>query len=198
MDLGSAVLRNLRWNAIGLFAIAASSCTATSTDKALRTVQIYDLLDAVPNATAHVHQPSYMSVGDYEVGDESRRALFLHPTGNVEFPLVHLSSNAVLGFWIGIDKKGWDKAGDGVEFTVFVSRANDARTKVYSRYIDPKHNPEDRRWIDGRVSLKPFRNEDVRIILATSPGPSDDFNFDWALWAEPRVILDEASESRTP
>ena len=196
MDLRRPVVKRLAYGVIGLFAVTAGACKAASGDKALKTIQVYDLLVAVPEATPHVHTPSYMQVGDYEVADETRKALLLHPTGNVEFPLVRLSSKAVLGFWIGIDQKAWDKAGDGVEFTIFVSRANGARTKVYSRYLDPKHNPDDRRWVEGRVSLKTFRNENVQIILATGPGPSNDFNFDWALWAEPLLLL--ADEEPAP
>jgi hypothetical protein len=41
----------------------------------------------------------------------------------------------------------------------------------------------------ARISLKAFRDQDVQIILATSAGPDNDFNYDWALWAEPRIIL---------
>lgn len=194
MSLGRTAAKLFGCGVIALVALSARSCKAASADKALKTLQVYDLLAAVPAATPHVHAPSYLQVGDYVVAGETREALFLHPSGNVEFPLVHLSSKAVLGFWIGIDQKAWDKAGDGVDFTVFVSRANQARTKVYSRYLDPKHNPDDRRWVEGRVSLKMFRNEDVRIILTTGAGPSNDFEFDWALWAEPLILLADDAE----
>jgi hypothetical protein len=183
--------------AAALMAIVASSCARSPEDEALKSVRIYDLLAAYPRATPHVHQPSYLHLGEYAVANETRRGIYLHPTGSIEFPAVHLSSKAVLTFWIGIEDDAWDKAGDGVEFTVFVRRGNDARTKVFSRYLDPKHNPDDRRWIEGRTSLKPFRNEDVQIILATGPGPANDFNFDWALWGEPQIVLngDDAAGS---
>ena len=194
MSLGRTAAKLSGCAVLALVALSARSCKAAPADKALKTLQVYDLLVAVPAAKPHVHAPSYLQVADYDVAGETRKALFLHPTGNVEFPLVHLSPKAVLGFWIGIDQKAWDKAGDGVDFTIFVSRANEARTKVYSRYLDPKHNPDDRRWVEGRVSLKMFRNEDVRIILTTGPGPSNDFAFDWALWAEPLLLLADDAE----
>lgn len=190
MDLRRTLGRGLTFGAISLVALASGACQrAADTDKAFKTIRIYDLLVAVPAATPQVHDPSYLRVGEYAVADEARQALFLHPAGNVEFPPVRLSSRAELCFWIGIDSSVWDKAGDGVEFSVFVSRANDARTKIYSRYLDPKHNPDDRRWVEGRVSLRTFRDQDVRIILATDPGPANDVNFDWALWAEPQIML---------
>jgi hypothetical protein len=139
-----------------------------------------------------------VDVGDYDVADETRSALFLHPAGSVEFPLVRLSSRPQLTFSIAIDQNAWDKPGDGVEFSVFVSRANGAGTKIYSRYIDPKKNPGERRWIEARVSLRAFRNQDVRIVLTTAPGPADDVNFDWALWATPQILLyDDDAEPRS-
>jgi len=179
-------------------ALCGSSCARSSADPALKSVRIYDLLVALPNATPHVHTPSYSQGGEYSVANETRSALFLHPTGSVDFPVVHLSSKAVFTFWIGIDESAWDKSGDGVEFTVFVRRANDARAKVFSRYLDPHHNPDDRRWVEGRVSLKDFRNEDVQIVLATGPGPTNDFNFDWAVWGEPQIILSDDPDPGSP
>ena len=186
-----APIRGLMVGAIVLVALVSAACkpAAETTDSAFRTIRIYDLLVAAPKATARVHNPDFMKVGDYAVAGEIRQALFLHPAGSIEYPLVRLSSRAELCFWIGINSDVWDKAGDGVEFTVFVSRANDARTKIFSRYLDPKHNPDDRRWIEGRLSLRQFRDQEVRIILATEPGPANDVNFDWALWAEPQIML---------
>ena len=166
-------------------------------DQALRTVRIYDLMVAAPRAALQIHQPSYFRLGDFGVAKESRPALFLHPNGSIQFPSVRLSSKPVLSFKIGIDESAWTQAGDGVEFTVYVNRSNDARTQIYARYVDPKHNLADRRWIEGRVSLKAFRNQDVRLTFATGPGPAADFNYDWALWSEPEILLadDDSPES---
>ena len=176
---------------IGFVAVIATSCGHPVRDEALKTVRVYDLLVALPRATTHVHNSRYIKLGEFGVKNETREGLYLHPSGSVEFPAVHLSSRAVLAFRVGIDQAAWDEPGDGVEFTAFVSRANGARTKVFTRYIDPKHNPDDRGWIEARISLKAFRDQDVRIILATGPGPANDFNYDWALWAAPRIILND-------
>ena len=191
MDLRWPSIRGLTVGVMSLVAIASAACTPAveTTDDAFKTIRIYDMLVAAPKATARVHNPSYMKVGEYAVAGETRQAIFLHPAGSIEYPLVRLSSRAELCFWIGINSDVWDKAGDGVEFSVFVSRANDARTKIFSRYLDPKHNPDDRRWVEARVSLRQFRDQEVRIILATEPGPANDVNFDWALWAEPQIMF---------
>jgi len=183
------MIRAGHFSLIVFAAFIATACGDPLRDEALTTVRIYDLLVALPRATAHVHNSRYLQIGEFGVRKETRQALYLHPSGSVEFPAVHLSSRAVLAFRIGIDQAAWDQPGDGVEFTAFVSRANDARTKVFTRYLDPKHNLDDRGWIEGRISLKAFHDQDVQIILATGPGPANDFNYDWALWAEPRIIL---------
>jgi len=183
------MIRAGHFTLIGFVALIATSCSHSVRDEALTTVRVYDLLVALPRATAHVHNSSFMHIGEFGVRTETRHALYFHPSGTVEFPAVHLSSRAVLAFRIGIDQAVWGQPGDGVEFTAFVSRANDARTKVFTRYIDPKHNLDDRGWIEGRISLKAFHDQDVHIILATGPGPANDFSYDWALWAEPRIIL---------
>ena len=174
-------------------AFAAMSCHVRDRDPALKTIEIYDLLTALPRATAHVHSAEYISRADVAVGDEVRPALLLHPAGSVDFPAVQLPGNAVLTFRIGIDQKVWDKPGDGVDFSVFVIRSNDAAVKVFSRYVDPKHRPEDRHWIEERITLAAFHDEEVHIKLVTTPGPAGDLAYDWAVWSAPQIVLTDTA-----
>ena len=112
---------------VGL-ALAAVSCQAQARDRdpALKTIEIYDLITALPRATAHVDNADYIARADVAVGDEIRPALLLHPPATIDFPAVQLPSNAVLTFRIGIAQEVWDKPGDGVDFSIFVVRSNDA------------------------------------------------------------------------
>jgi hypothetical protein len=105
---------------------------------------------------------------------------------------VQLPASAVLTFRIGIDQAAWDKPGDGVDFSVFVIRSNNAAVKVFSRYVDPKHRGEDRRWIEERITLA-FHDEEVHIKLVTTPGPADDMAYDWAVWSAPQIILTDTA-----
>ena len=175
----------------GGLALAAASCRAQAQapDPALKTIQIYDLLTALPRAHAQVPSSDYIARADVAVADEIRPALLLHPPASVDFPAVQLSANAVLTFRIGIDQEVWDKPGDGVDFNIFVIRSNDAAVKVFSRYVDPKHRPEDRRWIEGQLRLIPFRDEEVHIKLVTTPGPAGDMSYDSAVWSAPQIVL---------
>jgi hypothetical protein len=196
-----AVTRHQRLVKISVCAVAvmgtvmAMARPRSVTDEALKTVRVYDLMAALPRATLQIHNPTYFRLAEFGVAQQSRRAAFLHPAGHIEFPVVHLSSQPMLSFKIGIDDRVWDKPGDGVQFSVFVNRSNNARTNIYERYVDAKHNADDRRWIEGRISLKAFRNQDVRLAFATGPGPAGDFNYDWALWSEAEILLAEDQSS---
>lgn len=48
----------------------------------------------------------------------------------------------------------------------------DATETVFSRWVDPKNNPEDRRWLDDSVDLGPYLNRPVTLTFHTSPGNS--------------------------
>ena len=192
--MGNETVRQLILGLLcGGLALSTMSCHVRDQDPALKTIQIYDLMTALPRATAHVHSAKYMARADALVGDEVRPALLLHPAASVDFPAVQLPGNAVLTFRIGIDQAVWDKPGDGVDFSVFVVRSNDAAVKVFSRYLDPKHRPEDRHWIEERITLAAFHDEEVHIKLVTAPGPADDFAYDWAVWSAPQIVLNDTA-----
>ena len=110
-------------------------------DEALKTVRIYDLMRAIPRATLQIHDPSYFRLADYGMAKETRQAVFLHPTGSVEFPVVHLSAKPVLSFKIGIDESAWDKPGDGVRFSVFVNRSTMRKRRSTSATSIPNTIP---------------------------------------------------------
>jgi hypothetical protein len=52
--------------------------------------------------------------------------------------------------------------------------------------VDPKNNPDDRRWIDGSVDLSPYLGQPITLELSTSPGESS--AADWAGWGGLRLV----------
>jgi hypothetical protein len=186
---------SLRGAFLGVLLLGCSACTNAQRleadaykDDAIRTVRIYDLLRALPRAKLQAH-PGQLSKQMFSVNDELRPGVFLHPSGSIVFPPLRLSAQPVLSFKIGVVDDVWDKTGDGAEFIVSVRRMNDASTTVFSRYLDPKHNPGDRQWFDEKVPLRQFADMEVRILLATTPGPAGDTSYDWAVFAEPQILL---------
>ena len=55
---------------------------------------------------------------------------------------------------------------------------------MFSRYIDPKHNSEERRWMQGSVDLSSYRDQRVDLLFSTDPGPKGDTSYDWAAWSD--------------
>lgn len=175
-------------------AASVAACgSGQAQDPAIRTIRIYDLLTALPSATLQTPAPDLIVARTATVGQEERRVLFMHPTSSAEFPPVQVGPDSILTFAIGIQDEAWDKGGDGVEFTVQVRKADAAETKMltlFSRYIDPKHNPNDRRWFGSRVPLRRFSGQTIRLVFRTSPGPMNDSDSDWAVWGQPQIELD--------
>jgi hypothetical protein len=58
-----------------------------------------------------------------------------------------------------------------------------AIAKQFSRYIDPKHNAQERRWMDGRIDLSAYRHQTVELLFTTTPGPKGNTAYDWAAWS---------------
>src|SRR6476659_2594107 len=100
--------------------IGGSALGCRAEDDAIKTVKVFDMLAAFPRATVETPTPDHVSSGGFKVGGESHPGIFLHPTSSILFPAVHVPEEAVLRFKIGVMDDAWDKAGDGVEFTVFV------------------------------------------------------------------------------
>ena len=83
-----------------------------------------------------------------------------------------------------MDPQVWDRAGDGVLFKVAAVEGNTTHP-LFSRWVDPKNEPADRRWIDGAVDLGPFVGKEVTLLLETSPGANP--AWDWAGWGGLRL-----------
>jgi tetratricopeptide (TPR) repeat protein len=150
----------------------------------------YDFLDELPNAEVDSTDEEQTRHDSLTIDYEPRPILFQHPASRVVYRL-DVPESAGLYFGLGIDPAVWspDK-GDGVEYNVYVQRADEPYRlhRVFHRYVDPKHNPEDRRWIDQTVGLDDYGGQMVDIIFEALPGPAGDANFDWGGWSMPVLV----------
>jgi hypothetical protein len=111
---------------------------------------------------------------------------FQHPTSQIQHDVL-IPRNATLKFSIALDPHVWSpEKGDGVNFDIYL-KEKDSEILLFSKYIDPKNNPKDRKWNNSEVGLSHWKNKNVTIIFATSPGPNNDSTCDWAWWGEPRI-----------
>jgi hypothetical protein len=112
-----------------------------------------------------------------------------HPPATVRFRLRIPENNPTLNFAIALDPAVWKPAmGDGVTFEILVAPV---RT-LFSRTIDPKNKPEDRKWHTADIDLSKFRGQRVLLSLQTLPGANN--AFDWAGWGDLQLKTENQQE----
>jgi arylsulfatase A-like enzyme len=124
-----------------------------------------------------------------ELHGDRRATLFEHPNSRVTFRGIEIPTRGVLRFGLAIDPNVWDKPGDGVTFSAEVRDSSSDRTASFQRYVDPRTNLDERRWLDVEIDLFPFVGSSIEIALATDCGPENNADFDWAHWGDPTVAL---------
>lgn len=149
-----------------------------------------DLLDLAKHSRLLLEVPLSANANDYihtkafTIRGDTREVLFMHPPSSALFD-GRLTDEMCLEFAIGTDPDVWDKPGDGVEFQVEIHDSNTS-TIVFSAYVDPKRNVSDRRWIETSIDLSRFAFQRIQLVLRTLPGISGEY--DWAGWANPRML----------
>lgn len=119
------------------------------------------------------------------VGGQDALALYLTRPLSLQHEITPDEQIRYLLFQLALDPKVWDPAkGDGVLFEV-TARQDGREELLYSRWVDPKNDPEDRRWVHGAVDLAPYLGQTVTLVLSTSPGDGD--AWDWAGWGALRL-----------
>ena len=148
----------------------------------------YDFV-ANRRVTERLVDPALLKVERWEILGQERQVLFVHPAPSGSTALVypvHIEPGTTLRADLAVAPGAWAADGDGVTFSVYVE--DDAGMHLlYSRYVDPKHHQQDRRWLPMRVDLSPFSGQLVRFILVVGSGPAGDRRYDWAGWGEPRL-----------
>jgi hypothetical protein len=126
--------------------------------------------------------------------DDTRLVLYEHPpeTGREEIIYrVDVPEAGALRFAAALSPEVWSpEKGDGTSFQVYVAQSNAPQKGrfVFVRYINPKHNPSDRRWRNFLVDLSPWAGRTVNLSLITEGGPAGDWAFDWGGWADLQVV----------
>ncbi len=123
----------------------------------------------------------------FNINGDSRVTLFEHPPSKITYKLT-VPENSSLTFGIALNPEIWSSdKGDGVIFEILMKDGMEER-KLFSKYIDPKNKVEDRKWHDERIDLSEYKGKEVLLTFITSPGPSNNTNYDWAGWSFPKII----------
>ena len=160
----------------------------------------YKFIDLVPTmnnpvlAKALIKAPgsNFVAKNEFTIDGINKYVLFEHPTSEVRYR-VHLPRKSRLEFGLAMHPNTWKESGEGVVFEIYVE-ASGYKEIIFSYYIDPKHNVQDRRWHDFSVDLSKFGEETVDLIFLTSPGPEGNIAFCDAGWGDLKIEVEEADD----
>jgi hypothetical protein len=158
----------------------------------------YNFLEHLSSARHVVQEFGDVRAATQMIDFETRPFLFQHPSSQVVYGLT-LPLRSTLLFGYGMDPAVWSPGqGDGMEYNIYVRSPEQSGElyRVFHHYIDPKNNPDDRRWFDERVDLSQFGGQAVEVVFEVLPGPRGDDSYDWGGWSWP-VLVDETSANAT-
>ena len=174
-----------------VFSFQACRKEDKSDSRSIRIDREWHFINLLPGAETIDSPQRFVNTAQFIIDKDGRDVLTQHPESTLMFKDIPIYPGAKLKFAICLNPLVWDKEGDGVEFELSVKRSPEAPQKsLFSQYIDPKKNPEERRWIDQEIDLKAFEGENVSFIFRTRSGPKNDSTYDWAGWANPKLVSD--------
>jgi len=137
---------------------------------------------------------------EFTVSGVSKPVLYEHPPyERLPFNTTITPATRVFSFSVAMQPEVYDGTypvcGDGVEFRLEIRDNSGRIVPLFDRYVDPKHNPAERKWIDGSVDLSPYLGQSVQLLFTTTPGPAGDTCMDWGGWGDPHFSGDAAASA---
>ncbi len=122
------------------------------------------------------------------VKGDNRLVLFAHPESTISYD-VDLPENAGLIFGIALSPQVWDPTkGEGVVYKIILENEK-GKQVLFSRYLDPKNNSEDRRWHDMNLLLPEGAvGQGILHFITTTPSGRTGY-YGWSNWSRPYIYL---------
>jgi len=130
----------------------------------------------------------YVQIMLTRVRGKDRMSILIHPPSRVSWK-VEIKPHTKLIFGASFSPDVWDKPGEGCWYLVKVKTRLGKEKVVFSHYLDPKHNPDERKWNDFMVDLGQFAGKKVELILETKTERSNDWCV--AFWSRPYLTEGE-------
>ena len=128
---------------------------------------------------------------EVSIGGLYKQALFAPAPTTISIKLKVPLGGTKLVFCYGVMEEAWGMSGEGVEFIVReYSQPNKPEVILFSNYINPKVNQQDRRWFEGKVDLLRYSGKEVTLIFetkgsaASNIAPILDTAYDYAVWSD--------------
>jgi len=147
-----------------------------------------DLSAEFDRAKIHQAQPGFVMLWLVRILGEDRLSILIHPDSMVSWR-VKLKKNSRLKFGAGFSPDVWDKPGAGCWYLVKVKTRFGPEQTLFSKYLDPKHKEDERRWNDFEVDLSRFGEKKVELKLETKVDNGNEYCV--AFWSRPHLIQGE-------
>ncbi len=122
-----------------------------------------------------------------EVERQSKAALLTHPPSHVTYRF-RVPPRAVFRAFVALIPEVWGKNLGGVRFDVSVSSESGGSSVSQYRCSHPTQFSEQRRWVEFKLSLREFANQEVKLTLSTSTEPEVSTEYAWAVWGNPVIL----------
>lgn len=188
------------WFALAL-ALGVAAAGAACRPPDVRATRVRDLIDELPGAERRSRMPPDRAfrLDEVVVDGVARRAILAEAPSRITWR-VKVPAHATLRVSAALSPSVWRGRSDGVVFRVGISDG-----RVYEQlarvYVDPVHEPGDRRWVPLEVDLAAFGGRKFSLfyrpdrilwdlVLATDGGREGQGHTadDAALWGEPVVV----------
>jgi len=165
-------------------------------DGNLNEKRVYDFREQLASAQIKPRNLNYVRNDYFTINGEQRAVLYMHPDSYASYSLTlpsisndreNSAKGPILVFDVATDPESWDLPGDGVTFNVVIE-SDKGTQKIFSKYIDPKHDIAARNWSTHIVDLHDYAGQTITIRFQTKGGPAGDNDYDWAGWGTPRII----------
>lgn len=117
---------------------------------------------------------------------DRRQALFAHAPAQVRFAIRLDHEPLFLWTSVALDPWSWNWGGDGVTFQVWAAHSG-GQDLLWERHLSPD-NPSDLDWQEVLVPLDGYREQEMDLLLVTTPGPHGDASADRAGWGFPWLM----------
>jgi len=131
-----------------------------------------------------------IEIRTFTISGETKPVLYEHPVyERLPFRTTITPATREFSFSLAMQPAVYDGSmplcGAGVRFRLEIRDSAGRIRLLYDRYIDPKHNPAERRWIPGSVDLNEYMGQNVELLFTTTGEPPENTCDAWAGWGDP-------------
>lgn len=185
-----SLLKKLKWWGLSPFLVCSQILGALTAAQEKESEGIhFDFIKGLRTARIRRSDRERVLITSFTIGARKENVLFENPNTEVTYKM-KVPEGAKIKLSLALNPAVWSpEKGEGVKFELELS-ASGKKEKIFSRFIDPKNKPEDRKWHDVEVNLYQYARKRVAISFITR---ADNTDYGWAGWGKPRIVVPKHS-----